>query len=48
MYRHVGYECIGVSAVTGKKLDKVKAQMQGKVSMFSGHSGVGKSTLVMP
>lgn len=46
MYRHVGYECIGVSAVTGKNIDKVKAQMQGKVSMFSGHSGVGKSTLV--
>ncbi|MGS2763585.1 ribosome small subunit-dependent GTPase A [Sinomicrobium sp. M5D2P9] len=46
MYRQVGYECIGVSAVTGKNVDKVKERMQGKVSMFSGHSGVGKSTLV--
>tara|TARA_R110002049_G_scaffold308754_1_gene513929 strand:+ start:73049 stop:74005 length:957 start_codon:yes stop_codon:yes gene_type:complete len=46
VYRKIGYECIGVSAVTGKNVDKVKAMMRGKVSMFSGHSGVGKSTLV--
>ena len=46
VYRTIGYECIGVSAKTGKNVDKVKAIMQGKVSMFSGHSGVGKSTLV--
>ena len=46
IYRKIGYECIGVSAVTGKNVDKVKALMAGKVSLFSGHSGVGKSTLV--
>ena len=46
IYRKIGYECIGVSAVTGKNVDKVKALMHNKVSMFSGHSGVGKSTLV--
>ncbi|TXG38557.1 ribosome small subunit-dependent GTPase A [Seonamhaeicola maritimus] len=46
VYRKIGYECIGVSAKTGKNVDKVKALMKGKVSMFSGHSGVGKSTLV--
>ncbi|WNH11018.1 ribosome small subunit-dependent GTPase A [Thalassobellus suaedae] len=46
VYRKIGYECIGVSAKTGKNVDKVKALMHGKVSMFSGHSGVGKSTLV--
>ncbi len=46
IYRKIGYECIGVSAVTGKNVDKVKALMLNKVSMFSGHSGVGKSTLV--
>jgi ribosome biogenesis GTPase len=45
-YRKIGYECIGVSAITGKNVDKVKSLMHGKVSMFSGHSGVGKSTLV--
>jgi len=46
LYRKIGYECIGISAKTGKNLDMVKQLMQHKVSMFSGHSGVGKSTLV--
>jgi len=46
LYKSIGYECIGISAKTGKNIDKVKQMMQGKVSMFSGHSGVGKSTLV--
>ncbi len=46
VYRKIGYECIGISAATGKNIDKVKALMSGKVSMFAGHSGVGKSTLV--
>ncbi|WP_425077677.1 ribosome small subunit-dependent GTPase A [Psychroserpens sp. S379A] len=46
IYRKIGYECIGISATTGKNIDKVKALMHGKVSMFAGHSGVGKSTLV--
>lgn len=46
LYRSIGYECIGISAETGKNVDKVKTLMLGKVSMFAGHSGVGKSTLV--
>ncbi|MFH4964479.1 ribosome small subunit-dependent GTPase A [Gaetbulibacter sp. M235] len=46
VYRKIGYECIEVSAVNGKNLEKVKALMHDKVSMFSGHSGVGKSTLI--
>ncbi|PSG90788.1 ribosome small subunit-dependent GTPase A [Aurantibacter aestuarii] len=46
VYRTIGYECIGISAQTGKNLEQVKDLMRGKVSMFTGHSGVGKSTLV--
>lgn len=46
LYRKIGYECIGISAKTGKNVDKVKQLMQDRVSMFSGHSGTGKSTLV--
>ncbi len=46
MYRNIGYKCIGVSAKTGHNVDKVKELMIGKTSMFSGHSGVGKSTLI--
>ncbi len=46
LYRKIGYECIGISAKTGKNIDKVRELMKGKVSIFSGHSGVGKTTLI--
>ena len=46
LYSSIGYECVGVSALEGKNVDKVKDMMLGKTSMFVGHSGVGKSTLV--
>ncbi len=46
LYRSIGYKCLEISAKTGKNIDKVKALMKGKVSVFSGHSGVGKSTLI--
>ncbi len=45
-YRLIGYECIDISAKTGKNIPKVKSHMLNKVSMFTGHSGVGKSTLI--
>src|SRR5690554_4874647 len=43
MYREIGYTCIGISAITGRNIEKVKDLMKGKVCLFSGHSGVGKS-----
>lgn len=46
VYQEIGYQCLRVSAAEGKGVDKLKELMIGKVSMFSGHSGVGKSTLV--
>ncbi|MFT6601177.1 ribosome small subunit-dependent GTPase A [uncultured Dokdonia sp.] len=46
IYREIGYECVGISAITGKNVDTVKEMMEGKTCMFTGHSGVGKSTLV--
>ena len=45
-YNQIGYECLRVSATAKKGLDQLKEMMEGKVCMFSGHSGVGKSTLV--
>lgn len=45
-YEQIGYKCLRVSATENKGLDQLKAMMIDKVSMFSGHSGVGKSTLV--
>ena len=46
LYRSIGYDCIEISAKSGTNIQKVKALMKNKVSVFSGHSGVGKSTLV--
>lgn len=46
VYRKIGYTCLGISAKTGLNIQKVKSLMEGKVCMFSGHSGVGKSTLI--
>ena len=45
-YRKIGYSCLEISAQNNINTDAVKAQMKGKVNMISGHSGVGKSTLV--
>jgi ribosome biogenesis GTPase len=45
-YENIGYQCLCVSAQERKGLDKLMFLMKDKVSMFSGHSGVGKSTLV--
>lgn len=46
VYSNIGYKCLRISAAEGKGIDELKEMMKGKVSMFSGHSGVGKSTLV--
>ena len=46
LYEQIGYQCVEIAAKEGKNVDKVKAIMLGKTSMFAGNSGVGKSTLV--
>ncbi|SEP97933.1 ribosome small subunit-dependent GTPase A [Flavobacterium urocaniciphilum] len=46
IYSKIGYKCLRVSATESKGLDALKEMMVGKTSIFSGHSGVGKSTLV--
>jgi ribosome biogenesis GTPase len=46
VYSNIGYKCLRVSSTEGKGIEELKEMMKGKVSMFSGHSGVGKSTLV--
>lgn len=46
IYTQIGYECVDVSAKTKENLDAVTAIMKDKTSLFSGHSGVGKSTLI--
>ena len=46
MYDNVGYRCLAVSAYTGEGLDELRAMLSGKVTVLSGNSGVGKSTLI--
>ena len=46
VYRNVGYTCLAVSAETGEGVEEVKQLLQNKVSVFSGQSGVGKSSLI--
>jgi len=45
-YASIGYECIAISATKMIGIEEVKAMMKDKTTMFSGHSGVGKSTLI--
>ena len=46
IYTSIGYETLHVSAKTGLNLKILKSILRGKKSLFSGHSGVGKSALV--
>jgi ribosome biogenesis GTPase len=46
IYEAIGYRCVEVSATENKNVSEIKKIMTGKTSMFVGHSGVGKSTLV--
>ena len=45
-YKKVGYRVITTNAKEGKGIDKLKKELKGKISAFSGNSGVGKSTII--
>ena len=46
LYENIGYTCLQVSATTGQGIDGLQTLIRDKVSVFSGNSGVGKSTLL--
>ena len=46
LYKTVGYECRCVSAETGEGIEELRPLMEGKVTLLSGNSGVGKTTLI--
>ena len=46
LYDGIGYPCLQLCARTGEGLDALKADLRGKVTLLSGHSGVGKSTII--
>lgn len=46
LYTYIGYPCFKVSAQKGEGIQAIKNELKGKVTLFAGHSGVGKSTLI--
>jgi len=46
LYDVIGYKTLAVSALDGESLNELKNNLKNKVNLFSGHSGVGKSTLI--
>jgi ribosome biogenesis GTPase / thiamine phosphate phosphatase len=46
IYEPLGYQCLKVSAVDGTNLDLFSQMLKNKTTLLSGHSGVGKSTLI--
>ena len=45
-YTRIGYQCFGLSLVTGDHFDEVKHLLKNKISVIAGNSGVGKSSLL--
>ena len=46
LYQHIGYPCLKISALKGSGIDELREKIAGKITLFAGHSGVGKSTLL--
>lgn len=46
LYETIGYECRQISAGTGDGVEALQPLLQGRITLLSGNSGVGKSTLI--
>ncbi|WCT12168.1 ribosome small subunit-dependent GTPase A [Mucilaginibacter jinjuensis] len=46
VYESIGYPCFQVSAIEGTNILDLKAQLKDRITLFTGHSGVGKSSLM--
>src|SRR5690554_4602622 len=46
LYTVIGYPCFEVSALEGTNIEQLEATFRNKTTLISGHSGVGKSTLI--
>jgi ribosome biogenesis GTPase len=46
IYQNIGYPCYQVSAIKGTNIQQVQDLLKDKVTLISGHSGVGKSSLI--
>ena len=46
LYNTIGYQCLAISAATGEGVEQLETLLAGKITVLSGNSGVGKSTLI--
>ena len=46
LYENIGYHCVAISAETGEGIETLRPLLQQKITLLSGNSGVGKSTLI--
>ena len=46
LYESIGYTCKQISATKGEGVEDLRSLLEGKITLFSGNSGVGKSTLI--
>lgn len=46
LYENLGYPCYAVSALKGEHIEELRQLLKDKTTLVSGHSGVGKSTLI--
>ena len=46
LYETIGYECREISSATGQGIEELHKLLKGKITLLSGNSGVGKSTLI--
>ena len=46
LYETIGYECRAISAVRGDGIEELRPLLEGKITLLSGNSGVGKSTII--
>ena len=46
LYETIGYKCLAISAVTGDGISTLEKHLENKITLLSGNSGVGKSTLI--
>lgn len=46
IYNNTGFKILGISAENGQGIDELKQELLGKISVFTGNSGVGKSSIL--
>jgi ribosome biogenesis GTPase len=46
LYENIGYQCVQISSISRESVETLNALLKDKITLFSGNSGVGKSTLL--